>query len=411
MSIKYLKHFRAKRRLKEEGFIIFKLQVCLSSLKLVKYSSLMNARLFLIGAGVGLVLSLLLTWGVVRFMRHDRQVVVSQQDVEAEEQKIVLTPTPTIVLKTPPNQVVLPSGGFISQTFNNCGPATLSMVLSFYNKPISQDILGAEMRPYQNATGDNDDKSIFAHEFVAYAQKNGFESMSRPNGSLETLKKFTANGIPVVVRTWLNPAEDIGHFRVVRGYDDTRQVVLQDDSYQGANLEYSYTDFMTMWEPFNYGYIVVYPKEKEATVQAILADEIDEKVAWKNALSRAEAEKAKDSTNVYALFNIATAQYHLGRFAESVQAYEEVEGYLPSRMLWYQTEPIAAYGKVGNSEKVMSLTNGILNNNNRAFSELYQVRGETFLAQGNKEAARAEFEKALFYNKNFEPAKKSLSLL
>jgi len=371
----------------------------------------MNTKLFIIGAGVGLLISLVATWAIVKFLRGEALVVSQQQIQVLEVKKPSPTLKPSINIITPPQQVILPSGGFVSQTFNNCGPATLSMILNFYRKPVGQDILGAEMRPYQIANGDNDDKSIFADEFVTYAQKNGFESLHRPNGTLETLKKFTANDIPVVVRTWLNPAEDIGHFRIVRGYDETRGVVIQDDSYQGANLEYSYSDFNTMWEPFNYGYILVYPKDKEDIVHAILEDEINEKIAWENALIRAQVEKAKNSTNIYAPFNIAVAQYHLGRFQESVASYEEIESSLPSRMLWYQPDPIFAYGKTGNSERVMSLTDRILNNNNRAFSELYQVRGESLLAQGDKVGARAEFEKAIIYNKNFEKAKVSLSQL
>jgi predicted negative regulator of RcsB-dependent stress response len=47
----------------------------------------------------------------------------------------------------------------------------------------------------------------------------------------------------------------------------------------------------------------------------------------------------------------------------------------------------------------------------RAFSELYQIRGEIYLEKGNKEAARREFELALKYNKNFQPAKTALQNL
>ena len=44
----------------------------------------------------------------------------------------------------------------------------------------------------------------------------------------------------------------------------------------------------------------------------------------------------------------------------------------------------------------------------RAYTELYQIRGEIYLAQGNKEKAREQFELAIEYNQNFEPAKQAL---
>jgi predicted negative regulator of RcsB-dependent stress response len=50
-----------------------------------------------------------------------------------------------------------------------------------------------------------------------------------------------------------------------------------------------------------------------------------------------------------------------------------------------------------------------LDGGNRAFSELYQIRGEVFLAQGQRERAKEEFEKALLYNRNYKPAKEALA--
>jgi hypothetical protein len=319
--------------------------------------------------------------------------------------------TPSITQSPLPERHVIPQSFFISQTFNNCGPASLSMVMAMQGTHISQDELGAQMRPYQVAGGDNDDKSIFVDEFVSYAKQYGFESMHRPNGTIEILKKLTSNGIPVVVRTWLNPDEDIGHFRIVRGYDEKRGMIIQDDSYQGANLEYSYEEFLAMWQPFNYGYILVYPRDKHAIVEQILNEEMNENVAFENSIARAKKELAADKNAVYPHFNLSTASYHLGRYEDAVREYELAADGLPWRMLWYQIEPIQAYEKVGNREKVFSLSDAIVNNHNRAFSELYQIRGDVYLKEGDRESAKSEYEKALYYNKNFKPAQASLEKL
>ena len=303
-------------------------------------------------------------------------------------------------IKTPPESVNLGSLNHTYQTFNNCGPATLSMALGWFGKNVSQKELGDQMRPYQIANGDNDDKTIFTYEFVDWAKKYGLEAIARPNGDIETLKNFTANGIPVVVKTWLHPNEDIGHFRIVKGYDEARDVIIQDDSFEGPNREIRYYDFLSMWQPFNYVYIVVYTKEQTELVNAIIGEELEESMAWQNALKRGIDEEALDSTNVYPMFNISVASYQLGEYQASIDYFEKVESRLPKRMLWYQIEPIQAYQALEQYDRVFDITNRILENGNRAFSELYQIRGEIFKKQGNIESAKAEYDKAVFYNKN-----------
>ncbi|MBP7928137.1 hypothetical protein KAZ57_03250, partial [Patescibacteria group bacterium] len=67
-------------------------------------------------------------------------------------------------LVTPPTSKVLSSDYHIYQTFNNCGPAALSMALSYFDIMVSQQVLGQALRPYQNAKGDNDDKSTTLQE-------------------------------------------------------------------------------------------------------------------------------------------------------------------------------------------------------------------------------------------------------
>ena len=154
-----------------------------------------------------------------------------------------------------------------------------------------------------------------------------------------------------------------------------------------------------MWEPFNFGYIIVYPKEKQALVEEILGEEFDERKAWENSLSR------NIGSDPYSLFNQSVANYYLGNYQEAVTLFEQAEPNLPSRMLWYQLEPIMAYQKTGNSERVFSLTSSILNSGNGGFAELYQIRGEVYRSLGQNDLARSEFEQAYLYNSNLISAK------
>lgn len=318
--------------------------------------------------------------------------------------------TKPVSLKEPGDYAQLTNKYHVYQSFNNCGPATLSMAMAWYGVKVPQEELASKMRPFQHPKGDNDDKTIFTYEFVNWANEYGLEAVGRVNGDIELLKKFISNGIPVVVKTWLKPNEDIGHFRLVTGYDENKQIIVQDDSYEGPNKKISYYDFLTMWQAFNYSYVVVYTPELKEKVESIIGEEVDEKIAWENSLRRAEEESLKEDKNPYPHFNISTASYHLGDYERSVKEYEKVENVLPKRMLWYQIEPIKAYQELKNYDKVFEIIEKILENGNRSFSELYMIRGEIYLEQGFKDKAKEQFELALKYNINMEEAESALKI-
>ena len=326
-----------------------------------------------------------------------------RQDIKAPEEG------PKIQLVEPGEKALIDNKYHTYQTFNNCGPATLSMILSWYGVNASQSELGDQMRPYQIASGDNDDKTIFTYEFVEWAEKYGLKAVGRRNGDIELLKRFSANGIPVVVKTWLHPGEDIGHFRIVRGYDESSGVIIQDDSYEGPNKRISYYDFLGMWQPFSYDYMIVYTADLEEKVMAILGEEWDEQTSWQNTLERAQKESGLNPENIYPIFNVSVASYQLGDYRASVEAFERVETRLPRRMLWYQIEPIRAYQKLGNYDRVFEIIQRLLDGGNRAFSELYLIRGEIYLEKGDKQKARQEFEQALLYNKNLKTSQDALN--
>ncbi|MBI4100297.1 C39 family peptidase [Candidatus Microgenomates bacterium] len=360
---------------------------------------------------VALIIGGLSFWFFAPTFKKSQPAVQTKFVLPEKSQDFIPRPDLKVSLKPSGDSALIPLKNHVYQTFNNCGPATLSMILAFYNINVSQQELGAKMRPFQNLGGDNDDKTIFTSEFVSWAQNYGLSAISRPGGTLDLLKQFTANGIPVVVKTWLKSGEDIGHFRIVKGFDEKEKVIIQDDSYQGPNKKFSYFDFLSIWQPFNYAYIIVYPKEKEEVVQTILGEDRDEKTAWEKTKVRAEKERELDPENIYPVFNLAASFYHLEKYAKSIQAFEEVESRLPRRMIWYQIEPILAYQKTGNFNRTLEIIEKILSNGNRAFAELYQIRGEIYLEQGKKDLARQEFEKAIFYNQNYQAPKKSLELL
>ena len=318
------------------------------------------------------------------------------------------TPTPQPILKQPTINKVLNNDYHVFQTFNNCGPAALSMALSYYGINKSQAELGFELRPYQNPIGDNDDKSVTLEELAEKSKKYGFVPYHRPNGNIEIIKLFITYDIPVIARTLTKSNEDIGHYRIVKGYDSAEQNIIQDDSLQGKNLRYTYEQFNAMWKEFNYEYLVLVPNDKIKIAELILGEDIDEKTAWRKALKNAD-EETRNNADIYAVFNLSVAAYHIGDYERSVREFEKAENLLPFRTLWYQIEPILAYYELGNYDRVFEITDKVLNNYNRAFSELYILRGNIYKNQGNLDAARSEFQKAVFYNTNLKSAQESLN--
>lgn len=345
------------------------------------------------------------------YLLKDLLVNISLQNAvgKPEANIPVYAPTPTFTLINAPQSKTLKNDYHIFQTFNNCGPAALSMALSYYGINKTQQELGNDLRPYQIPNGDNDDKSVTLEEMAEKSKEYGLIPYHRPNGNIDIVKQFIANDIPVITRTWLKENDDIGHFRIIKGYDVELKQIVQDDSLQGSNLTYSYNLFNTLWEKYNYEYLVLIPEDKQHIVENILGHDFDELKAWEKALRQAQRILEEDPADIYSRFNLSVAFYHAGNYQKSVDEFEKVENELPKRTLWYQIEPIQAYYKLGNYDRVLSITDKVLNNNNRAFSELYLLRGQMYLKQGNKETARREFEKAAFYNKNLIEAQEALA--
>lgn len=361
---------------------------------------------------VVLILLVLTTGVILLLLLKQTPVIVYQNSLKA--QTSLTSPAPSLTpytLPAIPLNKVLPTDYHIFQTFNNCGPAALSMTLRFYGINVTQAELGNALRPYQIPGGDNDDKSVTLEELAKHSKQYSLIPYHRPMGNPEIVKQFIANDMPVIARTLTKPNEDIGHYRVVKGYDETAGTFLQDDSLQNKNLTYSYEDFNEIWKKFNYEYLVLVPKDKVELAERILGENADEKTAWQSAVENSLSELEANPNDIYARFNLSVAYFNTLKYQSAVEEFEKVENLLPFRTLWYQIEPIEAYYELGNYDRVFQITDRVLNYYNRAFSELYILRGKIYQKQGNIEAARSEFEKAVFYNSNLKEAQDLLNSL
>ncbi len=298
------------------------------------------------------------------------------------------------------------------QSFNNCSSVGLMIALSRWGIRDTQERIAEATRPWNNPRGDNDDKSVTLYELADYAKtRHGMLTYVRPAGDIEMLKKFIANDIPVLARALSYRDDDIVHYRVIRGYDESKRIVIESDGLEGPNQTYSYEDWMHFWKDYNYSYLIVVPKEKKELVESILGEEADERTAWQNAKTRAEEEVAKNSGDLRAKYNIVTALYYLGDYEGTVREFEKIETSLTRRKLWYQMEPIEAYFNLEKYDRVIELADSVINDNNKSVSELYVLKGRIYESRGQLSGTRAEYEKAIYYNKNLQSAKDALAQL
>jgi hypothetical protein len=172
------------------------------------------------------------------------------------------TPTPTLPPFQPPAASALLTGMRHEwQTWNNCGPATIAMNLSFFGSTIDQAQAGAVLRLSA------DDKNVSPHELVTYAQGQGYVSQRLVNGSTDLARTLVSNGIPVLVETWHEdePNDGMGHYRLLVGYDDASQNWTVYDSYDRTNLiaaepygglRFSYAEMDGLWKVFNRAFVL-----------------------------------------------------------------------------------------------------------------------------------------------------------
>lgn len=362
---------------------------------------------------IGLILVLLISFSVYYETKDSINEIPTPQalknSLKTIPSSLPIFPTPTPIAINIPPVKTLTSNYHIFQTYNNCGPAAFSMALSYYGINKTQAELGEQLRPYQIPGGDNDDKSVTLEEVAEKSKEFNLIPYLRPNGNNEIIKQFIAIDIPVITRTWLKENDDIGHYRIIKGYDDTTRQFIQDDSLQGKNLSYTYEAFDKIWDKFNYEYLVLVPKEKQRLAEQIIGEDLEEKIAWQKAVDLSKQKLEENPNDYTASFNLSVAYYKLGNYQSSIKEFEKVENRLPFRTLWYQIEPVLSYYELGNYDRVIAISDKILNNHNRAFSELYILKGNIYLKRGDKEGARKEFQKAVQYNKNLKSAQQALT--
>lgn len=299
------------------------------------------------------------------------------------------------------------------QTWNNCGPATITMALSYYGWQEDQRYAAQYLKP------NREDKNVSPSELVNFVNtQTGVRALYRIGGDLTLLKTLISRKFPVVVETsaMFEAYDWLGHYRALIAYDDLTASLYFFDSFQGVGtagegVAITYNVFDTDWQHFNRTFIVVYPLDREAELKTLLGSRAEEKSAAEHAFTVAQEEARKNPQDGHAWFNMGTALVKLERYQEAANAFDQARRRtLPWRMYWYQFGPFEAYYQVGRYEDVLSLAQSTLINAPE-LEEAYYWRGRVYMAQGATQAAINEFQQALSYNPDYIAAQTALNTL
>jgi tetratricopeptide (TPR) repeat protein len=323
------------------------------------------------------------------------------------------TYTPPSVMPTPTDIPVPiayhnPSFHLVSQDWNACGPANLTQALKYYGWQGTQKDAQQYLKP------DRQDRNVSPWQMVTYVnQKTGVRALWRVAGDIRLIKKLVSQKFAVILEMGYDvPGQGwMGHYATVVGFEDNTIFWLdtnQDDP-NTAGVKESAANIDARWQQFNRLYIVVYLKERESELAAILGSDADLTYNYTHALSVARTEASEHPDNQFAWFNFGSSYTLLGQYKDAADAFDRAlnagGGQLPARMLWYQFAPYEAYYNVGNYGNVIALSQTA----STFVEETFYWRGMAEAAEGKTGQAIEDFKRVLRFNPNYTLAADKLA--
>lgn len=330
-----------------------------------------------------------------------------------------LTSTPTEVPTPIPESVQLKGVRHEYEKWNNCGPATLAMALSYWGWQGDQNPIAAYVKPNPR------DKNVMPYELLDFVNnQTGLKALSRVGGDLEMIRRMIAAGFPVIIEKGFDvPGQGWeGHYQLLAGYDDASQTFNAYDSYEGdfsggKTLSVPFTKVERYWPHFNWTFIVVYPPDRENEVMSLLGELADEEASL-----RIGAQKASDAIyattdrdQYFAWFDRGSTLVLQRDYQGAAQAYDAAfklyatldpdPATRPWRTLWYQTGPYFAYYYTGRYLDVLNLaTQTLANMSEPVLEESYYWRALSRLALGDSAGAVDDLRTSLNYHPDFAPS-------
>ena len=332
------------------------------------------------------------------------------------------TAIPTVTLQSPPtatptaaprpNRVILTGVVHEYQRYNNCGPAAASMTMSYWGFTGDQLDAASWLKPNQ---GDYNVRPSEIEWYINTVEGSWLGAYYRVGGTLDLLQTLIAAGYPVIVEEGYELSDKgwMGHYLPLTGYDADLQVFYAQDSFYGPDQTVAFANLNRDWQSFNRTFIVLFPNEREAEVQALLGPYADLTGSYQIALDQSLAETTADPNNAFAWHNLGSNHNYFGDFTSAAAAFDRArEIGLPWRMLWYQSGIYRAYYNVGRYSDVVTLADVTLASMTEPnHEESLYWRGWARYALGDLPDAVNNFQRALYYNHNFADARDALTQL
>ena len=323
-----------------------------------------------------------------------------------------MTPSPTPI----PGQFLLTGIRHEYQKFNNCGPANLSMGLSYWGWDGNQNDTGSYLR--HSAF----DKNVMPGEMQAFVLDNtDYQALTRVGGDLQTIKKLLAAGFPVLIEKGYDPPDDdwMGHYLTLNGYDDAQAKFTAQDSLIMPDYPLPYDLVEQRWRDFNHVYLVIYPQERTLELESILGAQFDQNANYEHAAQKArqEIEEMAGRELYFAWFNLGSNLLALEDYAGAAAAYDQAfavyptipEDERPWRVMWYQDGPYEAYYHVARYQDIINLANTtFFALGEYTLEESFYWRGMAKLALDDYNGAVFDLKKALELNPHYKPARIAL---
>ncbi|MBK9924093.1 MAG: C39 family peptidase [Anaerolineales bacterium] len=340
---------------------------------------------------------------------------------------------PTVTSTPLPASVMLTGFKYVDQRnrWNYCGPANLSMALSYLDWKGDRDVIAKAIKPgipdpkLDFIQQGRSDVNVMPYELVDFVNdETEFRALSRLGGNIDLAKNLLAAGFPFIAekgyyeKDYAGKVAWLGHYQFVTGYDDERgEVVVQDTWNDGPNFHIKYEEFMApeAWLSFNNIFIVVYAPEREAELLQVLGPYADSTWASQTALKVAN-ERIKNTSGIdqfFAWFAKGTSHVDLFEYVDAATAYDQAfaiynslgkdDVQRPYRMMWYQTGPYKAYFYSTRYQDVINLANVTLTETiaKPTLEESLYWRGRAYYMIGDTKSAIDDFRETLRLHPNW----------
>ena len=337
----------------------------------------------------------------------DSQLV---QETAAATEVPASTPIPV------PTSFALDGMGLEYQTMNNCGPANLSMNLTYWGWTTNQQTTEAGLKTHK------DDRNVMLQEMLDFAEeKTNLKGQLRYGGDIEIIKRLLSGGFPVLLERGHTDDSDgwMGHYSIVTAYDDSTQTVQIPDTLLGM-MSMTYAELERDWWHFDGIYLMVYPAEREQEVLILLGEDADPAKNLQNTLAKLETriQQVNGQDLFFALYSKGSVLVEMGDYLAAAQAYDQAFllynqldfGLRPWRITWYQVGPYIAYYYSGRYQDTLALADQTITNTSFAsLPETWYWGGQSALMLGDKDTAARYFRKALEFFPGWDLASQGLA--